>query len=341
MPGRLLKSPMSRKQSLLYIICVVILVYVLVYMPTPYMINGPGSADELKPIVSVTGGQNDEKGTFMLTTISVTYANTAMLIASLFDSNEEIVRKTIQSNRAEYEAEQLYYMSSSQSYAIAAAYKKAGIPYRVQPQYVFVVSVPDTNTTIHAGDKFVSIDGQSITSFEQLEQVLKTKKDGQQVKVVLERAGSQVTEQIGLTQFKDSQGQTRVGFGVSIGEVQKIAPEDARHEVNFANTNIGGPSAGLMFTLEIYNQLTAGDLTRGHRIAGTGTINPQGQVGEIGGVQHKVVAAQQAGATIFLVPQGNYADAKAQLSKMKSSMQLIPVSTLDDALKALDTLSTS
>jgi len=68
MPGRLLKSPMSRKQSLLYIICVVILVYVLVYMPTPYMINGPGSADELKPIVSVTGGQNDEKGTFMLTT---------------------------------------------------------------------------------------------------------------------------------------------------------------------------------------------------------------------------------------------------------------------------------
>lgn len=341
MPGRLLKSPMSRKQSLLYIICVVILVYVLVYMPTPYMINGPGSADELKPIVSVTGGQNDEKGTFMLTTISVTYANTAMLIASLFDSNEEIVRKTIQSNRAEYEAEQLYYMSSSQSYAIAAAYKKAGIPYRVQPQYVFVVSVPDTNTTIHAGDKFVSIDGQSITSFTQLEQVLKSKKDGQQVKVVLERAGAQVTEQIGLNQFKDSQGQTRVGFGVSIGEVQKIAPEDARHEVNFANTNIGGPSAGLMFTLEIYNQLTAGDLTRGHRIAGTGTINPQGQVGEIGGVQHKVFAAQQAGATIFLVPKGNYADAKAQLSKMKSSMQLISVSTLDDALKALDTLSTS
>ncbi|WP_411349704.1 PDZ domain-containing protein [Paenibacillus sp. WLX2291] len=338
MSGRPLTSPFSSKRIWAYLICLLILVYVLVYMPTPYVINAPGTANELKPIVSVSDGDADEKGTFMLTTVSVSYANMAMLIGSVFDSNEEIGPKPAQSDRKEYAAEQLYYMNSSQSNAIAAAYTKAKIAYKVEPQYVFVVNVPEGNTWIHAGDKFVQVDGQNIASFEQLERVLNSKKAGDIVKTVIDRAGTTVNQNITLTQFQNADGKTRVGFGVSIGEVQKIIPDDPAHEVKFANTSIGGPSAGLMFTLEIYNQLTSGDLTRGYRVAGTGTIDANGQVGMIGGVQHKVVAAQNNGATIFLVPQGNYNDAKAQLDKMHSTLKLIPVNTLDDALQALSEL---
>lgn len=338
MSGSSLKSPFSQKRIWVYLLCLLLFVYVLVYMPTPYVINAPGSANELKPIVSVSGGDPTEKGTFMLTTVSISYANTAMLIGSLFDPDEEIGPKPAQSDRKEYAAEQLYYMNSSQSNAIAAAYKKANIPFKIEPQYVFVVNVPDGNTTIHAGDKFVQVDGQAITSIQQLESILGSKKAGEVVKVVIDRAGTTVEQNITLTEFQDAIGRVRVGFGVSIGEVQKVTPDDPAHEVKFADTSIGGPSAGLMFSLEIYNQLTPGDLTKGYRIAGTGTIDPDGTVGIIGGVQHKVVAAQNNGAEIFLVPQGNYADAKAQLDRIHSTIKLIPVQTMDDALKAIAAL---
>ncbi|WP_322903815.1 PDZ domain-containing protein [Paenibacillus campi] len=338
MSGRSLKSPFSQKRIWVYLLCLILFVYVLVYMPTPYVINAPGVVDELKPIVHVTDGDPTEKGTFMLTTVSIRYANAAMLLASLFDPYEDIGPKPAQNDREDYAAEQLYYMSSSQSNAIAAAYKKAGVAFKIEPQYVFVVAVPQGDKMIYAGDKFVRVDGQNITSIQQLEQMLSGKKAGDTVDVVLDRAGTNVDEKIKLTEFQDSIGRIRVGFGVAIGEVQKVTPDDPAHEVKFADTNIGGPSAGLMFSLEIYNQLTPGDLTRGYRIAGTGTIDPDGTVGIIGGVQHKIVAAQNKGAEIFLVPQGNYADAKAELDRIHSTMKLIPVKTMDDALKAIAAL---
>ncbi|WP_046215320.1 YlbL family protein [Paenibacillus wulumuqiensis] len=338
MSGRNLRPPLSSRRSWLYLLCMIILVYVLVYMPTPYVLNAPGSADELKPMVTVSGGDPTEKGTFMMTTVSVSYANMAMLIGSVFDDNEEIGPKPPQSNHKEYEAEQLYYMNSSQSNAVAAAYHRAGVPYSVEPQYVFVINVPEGNTQIHAGDRFVKLDGQAIDSFAQLEKILQSKKAGDTVDVTFDRAGTTVEQQITLKSFRDASGKSRVGFGVSIGEVQKVTPDDPAHEVHFASTSIGGPSAGLMFTLEIYNQLTDGDLSKGYRIAGTGTIDVQGNVGVIGGVQHKVVAAQEKGAEIFFVPQGNYPDAQKQLQKMHSTMRLIPVKTLDDALRELDRL---
>jgi len=338
MSGPNLRQPLSSKRSWLYLVCFIIFVYVLVYMPTPYVINAPGSADELKPMVTVSGGDPTEKGTFMMTTVAVSYANMAMLIGSVFDDNEEIGPKPAQSDRKEYEAEQLYYMNSSQSSAVAAAYHRAGIAYSIEPQYVFVINVPEGNTQIHGGDRFVTLDGQPIDSFEELEKLLNRKKASDTVNVAFDRAGTTVKQQITLRSFKDASGKSRVGFGVSIGEVQKVAPTNPAHEVHFASTSIGGPSAGLMFTLEIYNQLTKGDLTKGYRIAGTGTIDVKGNVGVIGGVQHKVVAAQAKGAEMFFVPQGNYTEAQKQLQKMHSTMKLIPVSTLDDALQELNKL---
>lgn len=93
-----------------------------------------------------------------------------------------------------------------------------------------------------------------------------------------------------------------------------------------------------MFTMEIYNRLTFGDLTKGHRVAGTGTINAEGVVGAIGGVKHKIVAADREGAEIFFVPVKNYDEAKAKADKIGTSMKLVPVSTLDEALKYMEEL---
>jgi PDZ domain-containing protein len=101
--------------------------------------------------------------------------------------------------------------------------------------------------------------------------------------------------------------------------------------------DVGGPSAGLMFALGIYDKLTPGDLTGGRFIAGTGTIDPEGHVGPIGGIQQKMVAARDAGATVFLTPTKNCGDAVAAAPK---GLRLVRVDTLHGALQALTALRT-
>jgi Lon-like protease len=111
--------------------------------------------------------------------------------------------------------------------------------------------------------------------------------------------------------------------------------------VELDTKSIGGPSAGLMMALEIYNQLTEEDITKGHKIAGTGTINENGDVGVIGGISQKVVAADKEGIEIFFAPKegGNYNKAIKTAKEIKSDMKIIPVETFDDAVNYLQTLN--
>ncbi|HJV30720.1 MAG TPA: S16 family serine protease, partial [Bacillales bacterium] len=107
---------------------------------------------------------------------------------------------------------------------------------------------------------------------------------------------------------------------------------------------IGGPSAGFMFSLEIYNQLTKEDLTKGYQIAGTGTIASDGKVGPIGGIEQKIIAADKAGAEIFFAPNeegskhSNYRDALKTAKDIGTKMKIVPIDTFDDAIKYLNTL---
>ena len=106
--------------------------------------------------------------------------------------------------------------------------------------------------------------------------------------------------------------------------------------VDFNLANIGGPSAGLMFSLAVVDKLTTGDLNDGKFVAGTGTITGDGKVGPIGGITHKMLAAREAGATIFLVPADNCEEAK---TAHDDGLELVRVENLDDAVAALKTLS--
>ena len=103
--------------------------------------------------------------------------------------------------------------------------------------------------------------------------------------------------------------------------------------VNIDVTNIGGPSAGLAMTLGVIDALSPGSLTGGHTVVATGTIDSQGDVGQVGGVPQKTVAVENAGASIFLVPPGqNYKEA---MSKDRPGLKIYGVSTLDQALAVL------
>lgn len=337
---------MSRRRSPvvkagLYVISLAVLVYVVVYMPTPYLVNQPGTAEEIKPMVTIAGGDSEERGSFMLTTVSVSYANLALLITAQFRPHAEIVRKEPDRNDEEYQTQQKYYMSTSQSSAMMSAYRQAGIKYEVVPEYVFIVGFSDTITPkgdFHPGDILKEINNKPIGKFEDLSTYLKEMAPGDQVELKYERNGKAAVQQVELVKISEEAGIIRAGLGVTVGEVRKIQPESGDKEVHFADTRIGGPSAGLMFTLEIYNQLTPGDLSKGYRIAGTGTMSEDGTVGPIGGVQFKIVASDRRDADIFFVPEGNYKEAKAKADEIKSEMKLVPVQSLQDALDYLDEL---
>src|SRR5690625_5386349 len=110
----------------------------------------------------------------------------------------------------------------------------------------------------------------------------------------------------------------------------------------FDSGNIGGPSAGLMFSLEMYDQLTEEDITKGYKIAGTGEIDYEGNIHRIGGIDKKVVAAHRAGIDLFFAPSengksdSNYIVAKHTAESLDTDMEIIPVETFDDALEYLD-----
>lgn len=328
-------------KSGLYVLTLAVIVYVVVYMSTPYMINQPGTAEDIKPMVSIKSGDSEEKGTFMLTTVSVSYANVWMLATARFNKHAEIVRKEPDRNDEEYETQQRYYMSSSQSNAILAAYNKAGVKYDVVSEYVFIVGLSKESQPkgdFHPGDIIRKVNGQPVKQFEDLGVLLQDNQPGDRVKLQLERNGKAVDQEVELVEIKAADGGRKAGLGVTVGELRKVQAADKAKEVQFADTRIGGPSAGLMFTLEIYNQLTPGNLSHGYRVAGTGTIAEDGTVGAIGGVQFKIVASDREKAEIFFVPEANYKDAKAKAEEIGSKMKLIPVKKLDDALDYLASL---
>ncbi|AOZ94180.1 SepM family pheromone-processing serine protease [Paenibacillus crassostreae] len=331
-----------------YLLMVCLLCYVVVYMPTPYIIYQPGSAEEVKPMITVKNGDESEAGTFMMTTVSASYANIALLAISSFNPNAEVDKKQSRlgnKSKEEYAAEQLYYMSDSQSSAVEAAYREAGVAYQIIPQYLFVFSIPEDSRNsdyFQPGDKILEVDKEPISDNLDLTTKLKNRKIGEIVTLKLERSGQVLEENVPLVSIRDNEtNSTRAGFGIMIGTMQKVTANDQSKQVEFKNTNVGGPSAGLIFTMEIFNQLTPGDLTKGYRVAGTGTITVEGKVGPIGGVKHKIVAADREQAQLFFVPKDNYEEAKTKAEEIGTSMKLIPVSTLEEALKYMEQVHTT
>ncbi len=142
-----------------------------------------------------------------------------------------------------------------------------------------------------------------------------------------------------LKSFPDDPKRAGIGVALYTDRNVKVKPD-----LHFSIENIGGPSAGLMMSLEIYNQLTKPDETKGYNIAGTGTIDVDGKVGPIGGIDQKVVAADKAGKDIFFAPNQNgaensdYKNAVKTAKAIKSDMKIVPVDTMQDALDYLDQL---
>jgi len=327
---------------------VMLLMVASIFIPVPYYVMRPGSAVALGPIIQVEEGKKDAKGSFMLTTVRMGEANPFWYVYAHLSPDAELVEKETVLNGGsddDFTKREQAVMQNSQKIAEAVAFRLAGYPVKVENHGVTVMGTAEglpAKGKLQVGDVIIAVDGQKTMERTILQQYLVKKKVGETVEITFLRDEEERTESITLAEIADENGK-RPGIGISLDNYQTI---EIPKEVTIASKNIGGPSAGLMFTLEIYDQLKKDlDLTRGYKIAGTGTISDDGTIGRIGGINHKIVAADSAGAEIFFAPDdegyatSNYEDAVATAKRIGTTMKIVPVKNVRDALKYLSALA--
>lgn len=215
----------------------------------------------------------------------------------------------------------------SQSVAEIEALRHLGYP-----NIVYVGSIEKGSPSwdlLRPDDQITAVDGEPVTDYPSLKAIMASTRPGDTVAVTVLRDGSSETEKVVLGAISDEGPQGFLGVGV-------VERPQAPFSIDISLEDIGGPSAGLMFTLGIIDRLTPGDLTGGAFIAGTGTMELGGTVGAIGGVTFKEAAARAAGAQYMLVPAGNCSEA---LTGVPEGLTLVQVRTLDDALSAVATIA--
>lgn len=338
-----------------------LIVFCALYLvPLPLYTYKPGTAENVGPMVHLQH-EKQGQGSFLLTTIGLSDTNLIGYIYAKLNSDLYELRPKTEVRRegeteSEYSQRQVYNMRASQSNAIQVAYERAQIPYHIDNIGTLILRVSQDMPAygkLQVGDIIHEIDGHPANQASEMMDYLNGKKEGDQVQVVMERGGTSRTETIAVAALPPQEGDTgpRVGLGVSIANMQEVKAEDEANQVNVQAGQIGGPSAGLMFALEIYNRLVEEDITKGYTIAGTGEIDTEGNVGVIGGIKFKVVAADREGADIFFAPKDLYPEenqhfnpilnasiAEEQARNINSDMTVVPVGTIEEALEYLDNL---
>jgi PDZ domain-containing protein len=234
--------------------------------------------------------------------------------------------ETEESNRQESAVE----MSSSQDNATAAALSALDVKYTSE---VEVGSVADDGASVgklEKGDVLLAVNGTATPDPPHLVDAIRAVPPGTPIEITIRRDGVEKKVTVTTKPSPDDPQQSRIGVGIQLGFE---FPFKVRIQLP---STVGGPSAGMMFALSIYDVLTPGSLTGGRVIAGSGEITPDGIVGPIGGIGQKLPAAQRDGARIFLVAEENCAEA-LRSHYDPDKMRLVKVHTLSDAIKDVET----
>ena len=195
---------------------------------------------------------------------------------------------------------------------------------------IVIAAVPDGSPSagvFEPDDELVTVDGDPATSSEAVRAAVQRHKPGDTFPVVVRRDGK---EQTVTAKTGESDGRTVMGVGLRLDY-------DLPVDVTLRTGNVGGPSAGLMFSLAIYDALTPGELTGGKKIAGTGTMDDDGTVGPIGGIRQKLIGARRAGADFFLAPADNCAEV---VGNVPSGLRVVKVESFDDGVEAVRDIGT-
>ncbi|MCD0482839.1 PDZ domain-containing protein [Streptacidiphilus sp. ASG 303] len=321
---------------------------VLPAMKVPYSEMSPGPTYNTlgqqngKPVISITGQRTyPTSGHLNMTTVQVTSADyQPSLVSAVIGWLRNDVAVVPHDNlypdhQTEQEAEQqnAEEFASSQDSAKAAALRELG--YKVGTDVIVgsVVAGSPSQGRLHAGDTVKAVDGTAVTAPEQVAKLVTRHRPGQPVvfTVVPNGKAASAARKVTVTTVKAPDGD-RAMVGIQPGTKHTFP-----FSIDIGLQDVGGPSAGLMFSLGIVDKLKPSDITGGKFVAGTGTITDAGRVGPIGGISMKTIAARNAGAQYFLTPAENCAEAARDTP---AGLTLVKVETLHGALEALDAIRT-
>ncbi len=312
-----------------------------VVMHLPYYSIQPGPAKDVAELVRVRNEPTfPSKGAFLLTTVAVSFDTVSAFegVVAWFDPATELVpREHIvfpgldddqqdELNRGD--------MLQSKYAAAVVALRLLGrdVPRTPGARVLQVLGESDAEKKIEEGDIILAIDDSPVAGLDDVGPLVLKHRIGEAVRIRVSRDDGEKDVVVKTSAGKDEKGKPRPVIGVSL--VPAFAfPVD----IQINTEDIGGPSGGLVFALAILDVLSPGDLTKGRRVAATGTIEIDGKVGEVGGVEQKVLAAERTGADVFLVPASELSEAR----RAARDMRVIGVETLGEALEALEGLGLS
>ncbi|MCK8816939.1 PDZ domain-containing protein [Natroniella sulfidigena] len=333
------KKGLIENKRLLSLIAIGILIAILFFWPSNYYIVSPGKAERLAPMIEIEEAADiyPVEGDIMLTSVSMKRAS---LIESIYVRlfTPDLVELRSGDflppgvDMDEYFDLMQEMMEESQMKAKAVALQKAGYETKITGEGAQVVKVledSDAYDKLQVDDIIVAIDDQPVELLTEVINKVQAREGGAEVKVTVERNGEEKDFLIETKVSGESSAQPSIGVLISPYQREYELPI----EVSIEAGQIGGPSAGSMFTLEIYNRLTEEDLTEDVQIAGTGTISLEGEVGKIDGVKQKIAAAKEEGADIFFVPVGNQQEVEGV---EKEEIEIVIVEDIDQIISYLE-----
>jgi len=311
------------------------------YITVPYFTLGPGPALDVEGLIHVTGSERtfSSNGEFFLTTVSVSTRPVSLFEALVgwLDPSVSVIARDRLVQPGLTDAQQDQYnaldMEESKYSALLAALDALRISTPVVPgaRVIGVAAGFPAAGKLEEGDLIIAVDGHRVTEVTDAIKPIISKPVGSKVAVEVLRGQDQdITLSLRSAASPLTQDNKRPVLGVRLAPAVRLP-----FDVTIDSQNIGGPSAGLAFALTITDELTPEDLTRGHHVAVTGTIDPGGRVGPVGGVEFKIRAAEREGADVFLAPRSEVAQAKSA----GTHVRVIGVDTLSDAIAALRSLA--
>lgn len=306
-----------------------IIIAIILVIPLPYYVKLGGGIIKLENKIEI-----DEKGDdghfgalYVRESKAVVLTYILSYIVPSYDreKQEEVVVNDEDTKNYDYR-EKLYFTSSIDA-ATKTAFEKAGKKIKIaSSKYLIIYIDKDSNTELKVGDEILRINGKSVSEYSEITKEIKESEDS--VKITVKRKNKELETN---NRFMDINGEKKLGVVIS-NEIKYTS--DPKVKLKF-NGKEAGPSGGLMIALTIYDKLVEEDITKGRLVVGTGTIDIEGNVGEIGGVKHKLMAASRKKADIVFVPYDNYKEAKSLYDKNNYKFDLVAVKTFNEAVDYL------
>jgi Lon-like protease len=329
--------------SALAFICLAVL---LVVVPVPFVSWSPGGTRDTlgnvgqEPMINVQGIDTyPTTGRLDMTIVAITPADAQLslpqaLLAYWLPHRDALPREAVYApgkSAEEVENEDADMMETAQDDAVVAALRADSRAVTAMPAIYSVTVGGPAHKLLLPGDLVVSVDGIATPDVEAVAKRIRAHSIGEKVRFMVIR--DKVQTDVNVTTVESNVQSDVPVIGISLATGYRYDPD-----ISFdLGQQIGGPSAGLVFALAIYDKITNGPLLADRHLAGTGKITPNGDVEAIGGVQEKIAAAEKAGAVAFFVPAGNCRD----LAGVRTNMALIKVGTLKNAIDAVQTLNVS